>query len=415
MRSLVTITLCCLFSSALQAADNWPEFRGPHGDGRSYAKNLPTTWSETENIKWKTEIHDKGWSSPVVWGDQVWVTTAPAKGEAMYAVCVDKNTGKIVHDAKVFDIASPQFCHEFNSYATPTPAIEEGRVYVHFGTHGTACLDTATGKTLWTREDLHVNHYRGPASSPIIWQDLLFLTFDGFDAQFFVALDKKTGATVWKKDRNIDYGIHNNDGDEKKGYSTPSVFDIDGTLQLISPSGGATLAYNPRTGEELWRVNSGGMNAAARPIYAHGLIFANSAAGGFKQFALRPDGHGDVTATHVAWKFGQSMPTRPSPILDGDFLYLIDDSGVASCLEAKTGKRTWSKRLGGSYSASLLYAAGRIYAFGQDGESPVIEAHPKECKVLATNHLDGGFMSSPAASGDALFLRTKTHLYRVEK
>ena len=415
MRSLLILSLCGLVSSVLHAADNWPEFRGPHGDGRSDAKNLPITWSETENVKWKTEIHGKGWSSPVIWGDQVWLTTAPPDGKAMYAVCVDKASGKIVHDLKVFDIPDPQFCHEFNSYASPTPAIEEGRIYVHFGTYGTACLDTASGKTLWAREDLHVNHFRGPGSSPILFENLLFLTFDGYDAQFVVALDKKTGETVWKRDRNIDYGIHNNDGDQKKGYVTPSVFEINGTPQLVSPSAGATISYNPRTGEELWRVNSGGMNAGARPIYAHGLIFANSAAGGFKQFALRPDGRGDVTATHVAWKFGQSMPTRPSPILDGDFLYLIEDMGVASCLDAKTGKPAWSKRLGGDYSASPLVAGGRIYFFGQDGESPVIEADPKECKLLATNHLDGGFMSSPAASDNALFLRTKTHLYRVEK
>ncbi|HZZ71416.1 MAG TPA: PQQ-binding-like beta-propeller repeat protein [Pirellulales bacterium] len=410
--SLVSLNM--FSASTAGAGDNWPEFRGPGGDGRSDSVGLPTTWSESEHIRWKTAIHGKAWSQPVIWGKQVWLTTAPADGKSMWAVCVDKESGKITRDIKIFDISEPQFCHEFNSYASSTPAIEAGRIYCHFGTHGTACLDTGTGEVLWRREDLHCNHFRGAGSSPILFENLLIVNFDGYDVQFVVALDKKTGQTVWKKDRNIDYGIHNNDGDQKKGYGTPSVFDINGQMQLISPSAGATIAYNPLTGEEIWRVNSGGMNAAARPIYGHGLVFANSAAGGFKEFALRPNGHGDVTATHVAWKFGNAMPSRPSPILDGDDLYLIDDKGVASCLEASTGKLRWSKRIGGDYSASPVYADGKIYFCSQDGDMPVLKVDPDKCDVIAKNHLDGAFMASPAISGKALFARTKTHLYRIE-
>ncbi len=396
-------------------AENWPEFRGPTGDGRSVATGVATTFSETENVKWKTPIHGKAWSSPVIWDDQVWVTTAPADGKEMGAVCVDKSSGKIIHDLKVFDIPKPEFCHEFNSYASSTPAIEAGRIYVHYGTHGTACLDTKSGKTLWTRDDLHCDHFRGAGSSPIIFDNLLIMNFDGFDVQFVIALDKHSGQTIWKKDRNIDYGIHNNSGDQKKAYGTPAVFKIGDKFQLINPSAGATISYDPWTGDEIWRVNSGGMNASARPIYAHGLVYVNSAAGGLSQFAVRPEGQGNVTATHVAWKFKGSMPTRPSPVLDGDFLYFIDDKGVASCLNAKTGEAKWSHRVGGLYSASPVYIDGKIYLFDQDGDCPVIEANPKEFRLIGTNKLANGFMSSPAVSDSSLFVRTKTDLYRIGK
>ena len=179
------------FVSLSTAGENWPQFRGPTGDGMSDATGLPTTFSESENVRWKTPIHDKGWSSPVVWGDQVWLTTATEDGKQMYAICVDLNTGKVLHDIKLWDIAEPQYCHPYNSYASPTPAIEAGRVYVHFGAHGTAAIDTETGKVLWVRQDLPCNHFRGPGSSPIIVDDLLVLTFDGFDYNYLVALDKR--------------------------------------------------------------------------------------------------------------------------------------------------------------------------------------------------------------------------------
>src|SRR5689334_22957571 len=194
----VLLTTLALVVAAL-GGDNWPRFRGPDGDGHSDAKKLPLTWSETQNVVWKTSIHDRGWSSPVVWGDQVWLTTATEKGREMYAVCLDRATGKVVHDIKVFEVPNPDpLGNPMNTYASPTPVIEEGRVYVHFGSYGTACLDTKTGKRLWERRDLTCNHWRGPASSPILYRDLLILTFDGYDVQYLAALDKATGKTVWK-------------------------------------------------------------------------------------------------------------------------------------------------------------------------------------------------------------------------
>jgi outer membrane protein assembly factor BamB len=415
MRHGIVYALLFVLACATRMAageENWPEFRGPSGDGHADAANLPITWSESEHIRWKTPIHDRGWSSPVIWGNQIWLTTATEDGKKMFAVQIDRDSGKIVRDLLVFAPAEPQFCHPYNSYASCTPAIEAGRVYVHFGSHGTTAIDTATGKRLWTRDDLPCDHFRGPGSSPIIWGDLLMLTFDGADFDYVVALNKQTGQPVWRTDRNIQY--ENEDGDYHKGYVTPSIITAAGRQQLVSPSAGATIAYDPATGQELWRVRSGGMNAAARPLFGHGLIYATTAAGGWQLFAVQPDGSGDVTDSHCAWKVGKSVPSRSSPLLVGDRLFMMNDAGVATCVDARTGDQIWQKRLGGNFTASPVYASGRIYFSNEDGGSPVIEAGPK-FHELASNKLDDGCMASPAVAGNALFLRTKTHLYRIEQ
>ena len=342
----------------------------------------------------------------------LWMTTAPEDGKQLYAVCVDRDSGQIVHDILVFSIAEPQYCIAFNSYASPTPVIEEGRVWVHFGAHGTACLDTQSGKTLWARQDLPCNHFRGPASSPILYQDLLVVAYDGFDLQYVVALDKNTGRTVWRRDRNIDYG--SDDGDVKKAYGTATVIEVDGKPQLVYPSAGATIAYEPRTGEEIWRVNHGGMNASARALFGNGKLYIDTAAGGFKLFAMRVGGTGDLTQSNVLWKAAQGVPTRSSQLLLDEKLYMVSDAGVMSCLDAETGKALQQKRLAGEFSASPIYADGRIYFCNQDGATFVVTADPK-LEVLATNQLDAGFMASPAVYDKALYLRTKTHLYRIEQ
>jgi outer membrane protein assembly factor BamB len=411
MRTTLLLTAALLPAAAV-AGDNWPQFRGPNGAGTTDATGLAVHWSEGENVRWKTPIHGKGWSSPVARGEQVWLTTAPPDGKERYAVCVDRHTGKVLHDILVFTDENPAFCHAFNSYASPTPAIEEGRVYVHFGSAGTACLDTATGKTLWARRDLPCDHWRGPGSSPVLYGDLLFLTFDGYDRQYVAALDKKTGATVWRKDRDIDYGT--TDGDAKKAYATPTVVDAAGRLQLVSPSAGAAVAYDPFTGREIWKVRHGGMNVAQPPLSGNGLLYLCTGDGGFRLYALRPDGRGDVTQSRLAWKYARNVPSRCGPLLVGDLLFFNSEQGVVTCLDAKNGKEVWVARLKGPFSASPLYAEGRLYFFNQDGAAYVVEAG-RTWKLLATNTLDDGFMASPAVAGKSLFLRTKTHLYCVER
>jgi outer membrane protein assembly factor BamB len=411
MRITLLLIAAAVTSAGALGAENWPEFRGPHGDGHADATGLPTHWSESENVRWKTPIHDKGWSSPVVWGDQVWMTTATADGKQLFVLCVDRETGKVLHDRKLFDVEKPGTCFPTNSYASPTPAIEAGRVYVHFGSPGTACLDTATGKTLWTRRDLPCNHWRAPASSPILYKNLLILQFDGYDYQYVVALDKATGATVWKADRDIHYGTDN--GDLKKAFATPTIIEVDGKPELISPAAVATTAHDPETGRVLWRIYHGGMNASQRPVFGHGLVFLNSGDGGDKELAVRPDGSGDLPRSHVAWTSGKGVPNHASVVLAGDQLYMAM-KGMVTCLEAKTGTLVGQQRLAGEFWASPLYADGHLYFANDDGETYVLEPG-NTSKVVATNRLDDGCMASPAAVGKSLILRTKTHLYCLEQ
>ncbi len=409
--SLPMVAWLLFLAMPLCGAEYWNQFRGTDGAGHAASRELPVEWSESQNITWKTGIHGKAWSSPVVWGEQIWMTSATADGKQLYAVCVDARSGEIVHDITVFEIAKPMFCFAYNSYASPTPVVEEGRLWVHFGSAGTACLDTASGKILWTRQDLECDHHRGPGSSPIVFRHLLIVNFDGFDQQYVVALDKNTGETVWKKDRSFDYGTDN--GDARKAYSTPTVIEHEGRLQLISPAAVATVAYDPLTGNELWWVYHGGFNAAARPLYSHGMVFL-SFEGGLRLLAVRPDGAGDVTSTHIVWTCGKATPTRPSPLVVGDHMYMVNDKGIVSCLDVKTGKPTWTHRLGGRNTASPIHAGGRIYLCGEDGPIHVIAANPEEFQLLAENKLDAGSMASPAVLEDSLIVRTKTHLYRID-
>ncbi len=411
---------------------NWNQFRGPGGDGRSQATDLPVEFSETKNVRWKTAIHGKGYSSPVVWGTQVWLTTAREDGRKLFALCVDLLSGKIVHDIKVFDVAKPQSAYSYlNSHATPTPVIEAGRIYVHFGSYGTACLDTNSGKKIWERRDLRCDHRVRPGSSPIVDQVSLFVAFDGVDKQFFVALDKKTGKTRWLRDRNvksdwdatlrargIDPGEVKKEkpGDNKKSYATAKLIELGGRRQLIAPAAEATISYDPATGKELWRVHHfGGFNVASRPLFDHGLVylFTSGLTGHF--LAVHPTGTGDVTDTHVAWSTTRSTPHIPSPIIVDDLLFTVTEKGgIARCLVARTGEEIWRKRVGGSYWASPLVADGKIYFSSKEGRISVISAE-REFQLVAENRLDASFVASPAVAGNALILRSEKHLYHVAR
>ena len=409
---LLQAILAMMQLSVVCAAENWPQFRGPDGNGSSDAQGLPLRWSETENVKWKTAIHGRGWSSPVVWGNQIWMTTATEDGHEQFAVCVDRESGKILRDIHLFHNEKLQITNPLNSYASPTPVVEDGRVYVHFGVYGTACLDTASGDVLWTRRDIDCDHFRGPGSSPVLVDGLLVFHMDGIDVQYVIALDKTTGKTVWKTNRSTDYG--DRQGDFRKAYSTPLPIEFGGRRQLICVGAVETMAYDPATGKELWKVRHEGFSNTSRPVFGCGLVFVSAGPGTQQLWAVRPDGDGEVTASHVVWKLRKNVPQKPSPVLVDDLLYLVNDGGIASCVEAKTGKIVWQHRLGGQFSASPIAAEGRIYLFPHDGPATVI-ATGREYKRLAVNKLDAGFMASPAVAGKAIFLRTKTHLYRVEQ
>ena len=421
MRLLSVIFLAV---SATATAENWPQFRGPKGDGHASAAQLPVQFGEGNGVKWKTPVHGRGWSSPVIWGSQIWMTTATEDGTKLSVVAVDKETGRILHDKVIFEVANPQFAHKFNSYASPTPVIEEGRVYVTFGSPGTACLDSKSGAVLWERRDFVCNHFRGAGSSAILWKDLLIMHFDGSDFQYVAALDKRTGKTVWKTDRSVDFkdlgpdGKPEAEGDFRKAFATPHVTEHGGKPLLLSSGAKAHYGYEPASGKELWRLEEPAQHSAStRPVAGLGLVFFPTGFSKGQLLAVKLPSVGSVGVqilddSHLAWRLKRSVPNKPSVLLIGDALYMIDDSGIASCVDAKSGEVVWTQRVQGNYSASPIVAGDRIYVCSEEGKVGVF-AVAREFKLLAENKLDDGFMASPAVSGNALFLRSKTHLYRI--
>jgi outer membrane protein assembly factor BamB len=382
---------------------DWPQFRGPTGQGHSDEQGLPLNWSETTNVRWKVAIPGKGWSSPVVQGDRIWLTTATDEGKSLRALSIDRNSGAILQNVEVFRLKSPKLTNSKNSFASPTPVVDGERVYVHFGAYGTACL-TQSGEIVWKTRLEYDNGQHGTGGSPIVYEDLLIISCDGNDVQFVVALDKLTGKVKWKKSR-----------EGYQAYSTPLVVSVTGGDQVISPGAFRAVAYEPRSGKELWQVRYGeGFSNVPRPVYGDGLVFICT---GFQQpsmLAVRLDGKGDVTNSKVEWKLDRGVPLTPSPLLVGNELYMVTDNGIATCVDAKTGKEYWRARLGGNHSASPIYADGRIYFLSEEGESVVITPG-QTLKHLTTNQLDGRTLASMAVSGGSIFIRSETHLYRISK
>jgi outer membrane protein assembly factor BamB len=425
LQSVVLTILLAANLSAVQAA--WPDFRGPYGDGHvsapgdDKAVGLPLEWSESKNINWKTEIPLRGWSTPVIMGGQIWLTTATEDGHDFYAICVDEATGKILYNVPLFHSDAPEpLGNAVNCYAACSPVIESGHVYVHFGSYGTACLDTGTGNVLWKRDDLPCRHFRGPSSSPVLFENLLILTFDGADLQYLAALDKATGATVWKKDRDVDWndsdapGKFAKEGDLRKAHSTPLlVKGPDGRMQLLSGGAKAAFGYEPHTGHEIWRVHFDDWSVAPRPLYDNGMEYLVTGLVHPQLWAVRTDGEGDVTDTHVSWRLTQHVAKTASPILVDGLIYMLGDDGIATAVDRSTGEVVWSKRIGGKFAASPIVADGQLYFCDQNGDTTVIKPG-RTYEALAKNTLDDGLMASPAADGKALYLRTKTHLYRIE-
>jgi outer membrane protein assembly factor BamB len=425
---LLLLGLCgAAWFGPLSRAD-WPEFRGPQGDGHvappgdTHVRGLPLEWSETKNVRWKTAIPHRGWSTPVVMEGKVWVTTATEEGHDFYVFGLDAATGEVRFHEHLFHSADPEPLGNgasMNCYATPSSVIEPGRVYVHFGSFGTAALDTATGRVLWKRDDLPCRHYRGPASSLVRFENLVILTMDGVDQQYHVALDKKTGATVWRTDRSVAWNDENvpgqmaRDGDLRKAHSTPLIVNAGDKLQMLSVGAKAAYGYDPRSGRELWRVQYPDWSAAPRPLFAGGLAFLVSGLAKGELLAVKTDGAGDVTDTHVVWRLKTHVGKYASPILVDGLIYTAAAESFLTCLDAATGEVIWTERVGGKHAASPVYGDGRLYFFSQEGKTTVLRPG-RTFEVLATSQLDDGFMASPAVSGKAFFLRTKTHLYRIE-
>lgn len=389
-------------------AEEWPEFRGPTGQGHSTERNIPLEWSESRNIAWKTPLPGTGWSSPVVANGKVWLTAAvkDRNGGSLRALAYDVATGRELVNVEVFRVRSVDPLNPKNTRASPTPILDGDRVYVHFGADGTAAL-TTTGEIVWkTKFDYQSQH--GDGGSPALYGDLLILNCDGDDEAFVVAIEKQTGKTRWKTARRQPYA---------QAYSTPLVIRTGDRDELISVGAYRATAYDPATGREIWRVGypvrfPDGFSNIMRPVYGAGLLFIS---GGFNIpsfIAVRPDGTGDVTKTHVAWTLMRGAPLTPSPLVVGTDLYVVNDSGIALCLDARTGERYWQQRLNGNYSASPVFADGRIYFLSEEGTATVIEPG-HQFREVASNRLDGNTLASIAVSNGSMFIRSDTHLYRI--
>jgi outer membrane protein assembly factor BamB len=411
-RSIPLVALAgLLLAGASAQAEDWPEFRGPTGQGHAQGE-LPVEWGPTHNVVWKKEVPGAGWSSPAIAAGKVYLTSAVAvpgsKDLSLTALCLDARDGSTVWSKEVFrqDGAGAPRIHSKNSHASPTPLVAGDRLFVHFGHQGTACLDLH-GKVLWTYRKPYAPVH-GNGASPVLTDGLLVFSTDGASVRELVALDVATGEVRWKTKRT---------GTAVKNFSfhTPLVIEVGNRKQIVSVGSSMVGGYDVQTGKEVWRVRHGGYSVIPRPVYGHGLVFISTGYDAPVLLAIRPDGTGDVTDTHVAWTTKRHAPHTPSPLLLGDELYMVSDAGFASCLDARTGKVHWSKRLAGNgYSSSLLAAGGRIYCQSENGIGTVLEAG-KAFKQLARNDLGERTLASAAACGGALFLRTAKHLYRIGK
>lgn len=386
-------------------AEEWPEFRGPTGQGHSAERGLPLEWSESQNVIWKTPVPGRGWSSPVVAGNRVWMTTAAQNsgGLSLRALAFDVETGREVINAEVFRFRNRNLLNPKNSHASPTPVVEGDQVYVHFGADGTAALDAATGEIAWKAQFPYESQH-GNGGSPVLYRELLVFSCDGDFEAFVVALDKRSGKVRWKTHRRRPFA---------QAYTTPLVIRVGERDQILSVGAFRAAAYDPDSGKEIWRVSyDDGFSNVPRPVYGHGLVYI---ATGFQTpalLAVRADGTGDVTGTHIAWTMRRSAPYTPSPLLIGDELYVVNDLGIVTCLDARTGERHWQQRIGGNHSASPIFADGRIYFLSEEGVATVI-APGKEFRRLATSELDGATLASMAVSRGSIFIRSHSHLYRI--
>ncbi|WP_442507347.1 PQQ-binding-like beta-propeller repeat protein [Novipirellula sp. SH528] len=437
MLAIALITSTHLTSAFAESP--WPQFRGISGDGIVAGQSIPLHFSETENVTWKTELPGKAWSSPVIADGTIWLTTAIenmpndderiallkqkeveakkykevaiAKSISLKLLAVDFASGKLLHTIDLAEIEAPDAIHSLNSYASPTPVIDGEHIYCHFGTFGTFCVDRTNRQIVWNRT-LPLEHGVGPGSSPFIFRDRLVLIQDGMDRQYVTALDKATGETSWETDRPE---LEAPSGEMKKSYSTPiAITDKQGREQLICMGSQWIVAYNPSDGSEIWKVYHGkGFSVVPRPVYGDGVVYFCTGFGKPMLIAVNVEGSGDVTDSHILWQVKKGIPAKPSPVLHDGLLYVIEDSGVASCFDVKNGEEVWKQRIGGKYSASPVLVGGHLLIGSHEGKVTLIQPG-SEGKIVAENEVDGQIMASPAVVDNALILRTDKALYRIE-
>ena len=415
--SRLLLGLYCLASLSVSSlvAENWPRFRGPSGQGISTEKNLPTQWTADENIAWKTAIPGDGWSSPVVFDDRVFVTSTTDEGKSCHVICVDRRTGEILWNTKVFEQV-PKFKRDDNSYATPTPVTDGEHVYAVFSSGGIAALDMQ-GELIWKNEEIHFFSQHGLGASPILYENLLIMPFDGssegedsligfkkaWDGAVLLALDKSNGKVAWRGSRGL----------SRLAHVTPNVLKQGNHPQLISAAGDVIQGHDPHSGKLIWTVHSQGEGVTPSIVLADGLIYTCS---GFEEPTIRvvrPGGEGDVTATHIAWEQKQGVPSLSSLLYVAPHIYAVTDAGIVNCFDAQTGEGVWQKRIGGKHSASPIYADGNIYFLSEiDGETIIIKPGDK-FEEVARNSLGETCKASIAVSQGNLFIRSDKHLFCI--
>jgi outer membrane protein assembly factor BamB len=412
VRHCISFAIIFWLQSALLAAE-WRQFRGPHGQGVVIATGVPMKWDVETNVTWKTPIAGSGWSSPILSNGRLYVTSAvagPSTDASLRTVCIDAVTGRVIWDVEALtaDREKAEQVHGKNSLASPTPLVDFDRVYAHFGHMGTAAVDF-NGKVVWRQTGLEYQPVHGGGGSPAAVDGLIVFGCDGADDPFLAALDRMSGEVRWKTPRRVEV-------QKSFSFSTPLIIEVGGKKQIVCPASGLVAGYDPGDGHELWRVRYGeGYSVIPRPVFAHGLLFICTGFDRPQLLAIRPASHGgDLTGTHIAWRHAKGVPNTPSPIIVGDELFFVSDSGVASCLDARTGKVHWSERLGGAFSASPVAAEGRLYFLNEEGTCYVVAAGT-EFKLLATNELGERTFASPAVMDGALFLRSESHLWRIGK
>jgi outer membrane protein assembly factor BamB len=417
------------FSSAQPATKPlfWPARNGPTGDGvapAAEAARVPLEWDgeSGKNIAWRVALEGEGHSTPVIGGDLIWFTAATTDGKQMFVYGIDRHSGKILHHKLVFENAAPEeLGNPLNNYAAPSPVLEEDALYVHFGTYGTARIDPATSEKVWERRDINARHYRGPGSSPIIHDDLLILTFDGIDQQYVTALDKKTGKSVWKTARTTDYGDLDKegkptrDGDMRKAYHTPAVFEIAGREVLVSVGSRAAFGYDVKTGQELWTIRHGGFNAAIPPIRLGDLLILNTGSERAHTLGVRIDDKmtGDITESHVLWDREKRNASESSPVLVNGILYQTTRGGIVSAVEAKAGKDLWEDRLEGQHLPGPVVIGDKLLFSNDRGQTFLVRASPEKFELVGKNQLAGPITSSAVVADGAIFIRAKGALYKI--
>lgn len=435
-------SLFCAYSIAvftgLALAENWTEFRGDSGIGHAVG-SAPVSWSEDENVVWKTPVQGNGWSSPVIADGKIWLTTAVASEASeeekenrladntgsqplsvvnnlvMRAVCLDQQTGKVLHDIELMQKDTPEPIHTLNSFASPTPVFEDNRLYCHFGPNGTCCLDAQTGEILWANQDddLIVKTENGAGSTPILWKHLLIVHFDGSDRQFIGAFEKDTGKVAWATQRT---GKMHENPQLKKSYGTPLVVQIDGMDTVMSPAANWLYAYDPANGTELWKLSYEdlGFSIVPKPFQRDGVLYMCTSFMKSQLLAVRFAENGKSVEPHIEWRFKKQVPSTSTPLMVDGLIYFVPDSGgILTCVDAKSGEMVYRERIGGNFSASPIYADGRLYFFDRDGATHVVKPG-HEFELIKTNHLDGSFMASAAVVDNAMYVRTDKAMYRIE-